>query len=104
MQDVVPPMWQRNVYYRTDIPVPDAQHALGCGMSAGHTCCLEKVHVMNRDQVHGRTQQFKGKLKEVAGRLVGDESLELEGILESTAGKVRSAYGDTKDRLRKRAF
>lgn len=64
----------------------------------------EKVHVMNRDQVHGRTQQFKGKLKEVTGRLVGDESLELEGVLENTAGKVRSAYGDTKDRLRKRAF
>lgn len=57
---------------------------------------------MNRDQVQGRTQQFTGKVKEVTGRLVGDESLELEGVLENTAGKVRSAYGDTKDRLRKR--
>lgn len=59
---------------------------------------------MNRDQVQGRTQQLKGKLKEVAGRLVGDESLELEGVLENTAGKVRSACGDTKYRLNKRAF
>jgi len=52
---------------------------------------------MNKDQVEGRVDQAKGKVKEVAGRLTGNEELEAKGNLDQAAGKVQSTYGDTKE-------
>jgi uncharacterized protein YjbJ (UPF0337 family) len=85
----------RNVLQRTDGFRAAGQYAVGCGVSTGYPLCHVKVNVMNKDQGKGGTEQ----IKELAGKLVGDEALELEGVLEGTAGKLRSTYGDTKDRL-----
>ena len=48
---------------------------------------------MNKDQVQGHINEAKGAVKEIAGKLVGNEDLEQEGTLQKTAGKVESAYG-----------
>lgn len=55
---------------------------------------------MNKDQVAGRVDQAKGKLKEVTGRVVGNESLEAEGAAEKVSGKVQSTYGDVKEKTK----
>ena len=52
---------------------------------------------MNKDQVKGRVEQAKGSVKEVAGKVVGNEKLEAEGKLDKTAGKVKAKYGDLKE-------
>jgi uncharacterized protein YjbJ (UPF0337 family) len=52
---------------------------------------------MNKDQVKGRTEQGKGKIKEVAGKAIGNKDLEQKGKIENTKGKVQAEYGDVKE-------
>jgi len=56
---------------------------------------------MNKDQLKGRARSAKGKLKEVAGRTVGNKKLEDEGKRENAGGKVESAWGDAKQDVKK---
>ncbi|MEO8738783.1 MAG: CsbD family protein [Casimicrobiaceae bacterium] len=51
---------------------------------------------MNKDQVKGRVEEAKGKAKEVAGKVVGNKKLEVEGDANQVAGKVQKTYGDAK--------
>lgn len=51
---------------------------------------------MNRDQVKGRVNQAEGKVKEVAGKLVGNESLEAKGKIQNVVGKAQAKFGDVK--------
>ena len=59
---------------------------------------------MNKDQTNGRIAEAQGKVKEVAGRIVGNEKLELKGKIENTAGKVQAAFGDAKADLKKAVY
>ena len=56
---------------------------------------------MNKDQVKGHIDEAKGAVKEIAGKLVGNEDLEQEGTIQKAAGKVESAYGDLKEDIKK---
>jgi len=40
--------------------------------------------------------QLKGKIKEVAGKIVGNKDLEAEGKVESLEGKVQEKIGKIK--------
>jgi len=55
---------------------------------------------MNKDQVAGRVEEAKGNLKEVAGKVVGNEKLEGEGVADQAAGKVQKTYGDLKEKAK----
>ncbi|KQX30168.1 CsbD family protein [Variovorax sp. Root434] len=55
---------------------------------------------MNKDQLAGRVEEAKGKLKEAAGKAIGNEKLEGKGIAEQAAGKVQKTYGDVKERAK----
>ena len=44
-----------------------------------------------KEQMKGAGQRAKGKVKETAGRAVGNPRLEVEGNLEKNVGKVRQA-------------
>ena len=55
---------------------------------------------MNKDQVAGRVDEAKGKIKEVAGKVVGNEKLEAEGQFDQGSGKVQSTYGDAKEKAK----
>jgi uncharacterized protein YjbJ (UPF0337 family) len=46
-----------------------------------------------RNRIAGRIHEVKGKVKEKAGRLTNDPSLEGEGIGEKIAGKVQKKIG-----------
>ncbi|MDP2817297.1 MAG: CsbD family protein [Polaromonas sp.] len=58
---------------------------------------------MNKHQVEGRVDEAKGKVKEVAGRVVGNENLKAEGLTDQVKGKAQSGYGDAKEGAKDRA-
>lgn len=49
-----------------------------------------------KDNAEGKMHQVKGKVKEVAGRIIGDKDLEAEGIAENIEGKVQEKIGQIK--------
>jgi uncharacterized protein YjbJ (UPF0337 family) len=68
---------------------------------AGHTRRAQTINstgaVMNKDQVKGRVEEAKGKIKEVAGRTVGNPDLEDRGTVQKVGGTVQKNYGDLKE-------
>jgi uncharacterized protein YjbJ (UPF0337 family) len=52
---------------------------------------------MNNDQVKGRVEEAKGKVKEVAGRAVGNPDLEDRGTVQKVGGTLQKKYGDLKE-------
>lgn len=46
-----------------------------------------------KEQVGGKAENLKGKIKEGAGRLSGDSDLEAEGQVEQGEGYVRDKMG-----------
>jgi len=55
---------------------------------------------MNKDRIEGSIDQAKGKVKEVAGKAVGDTKLETEGKADQAAGKVKNTIGGVKDTIK----
>lgn len=55
---------------------------------------------MNKDQVKGRLKEARGKVKELTGDVLGDKTLEREGKLEQTGGKIQAGYGDLKSDIK----
>ena len=51
---------------------------------------------MNKNQIKGRVKEVEGMIKEVAGKLVGNEKLEAKGKAQNIAGKARAKFGDVK--------
>ncbi|MFI9192096.1 CsbD family protein [Streptomyces californicus] len=51
------------------------------------------------EKTEAKTEQAKGKIKEVAGRAVGNERLTAEGRAEQTKGDARQAKEKAKDAL-----
>ncbi len=62
---------------------------------------------MNKDQVKGRVEEATGKVKEIAGKVVGNKEvvgnkdLELEGAVQGLGGKAQAAVGDLKADIKK---
>jgi uncharacterized protein YjbJ (UPF0337 family) len=56
---------------------------------------------MNKDQVKGRADEVRGKVKEVVGNAVGDKDMEKKGKLKKIKGKVQAGYGDLKRDIKK---
>ena len=49
-----------------------------------------------QDKAEGTGNQLKGKIKEHAGKAVGDPNLRDEGRADQAAGKVQKKVGDVK--------
>ncbi|MBF0100670.1 MAG: CsbD family protein [Desulfobacterales bacterium] len=49
-----------------------------------------------RDNAEGKMHQAKGKIKEVAGKIVGNSDLEAKGKNENLAGKAQEKIGEFK--------
>lgn len=52
---------------------------------------------INKDQVKGRVKEAKGTIKEVAGKLVGNEKLQQEGKTDKILGEAQARFGDVKN-------
>jgi len=51
---------------------------------------------INKHQVKGRVKEAEGMIKEVAGKLVGNEKLEEKGRVQKILGEAEAAVGDIK--------
>lgn len=47
----------------------------------------------------GDSDKTKGKMKEAAGDLTGDDDLQREGKADKAGGKVKNVVDDVKDKL-----
>ena len=56
---------------------------------------------MNKDQVQGRATEVKGDIKEAAGKMVGNQKLQGEGLVDQAKGKAQAGYGDAKEKVKK---
>jgi uncharacterized protein YjbJ (UPF0337 family) len=48
---------------------------------------------MNRDELDGKAEQIKGKVKQAAGDLTDDDRLRDEGVADEAAGDVQEGFG-----------
>ena len=55
---------------------------------------------MNKDQVQGRATEAKGDIKEAAGKLVGNQKLRGEGLIDQAKGKAQAGLGDAKEKVK----
>ena len=52
-----------------------------------------------KDKAKGKFHEIKGKVKEKAGQLTNNPSLEVEGTVEKAAGKVQGVIGQVEKAL-----
>jgi uncharacterized protein YjbJ (UPF0337 family) len=57
---------------------------------------------MDKDRVDGAIKQGTGKVKEAAGKALGDEKLKGEGKADQVKGKVQNVVGGVKDKMREK--
>lgn len=50
----------------------------------------------NKDEVEGKFDKTKGKVKEKVGEFTGDKDLEAEGEAENVKGKAQEGWGKVK--------
>ena len=56
---------------------------------------------MNKDQIKGEIKKATGNVKEAAGKLIGDKTLENKGKLKNAEGKIQRSYGNVKETFKK---
>jgi len=54
---------------------------------------------MNRDEIAGKKENFKGRVKEATGVLTGNEELESEGKSERSEGALREKGGELRRKV-----
>ena len=58
---------------------------------------------MNKHQIEGRVEQAKGKVKEVAGKLIRSDKLQVQGLADQAGGRIQATYGDARNAVRSSA-
>ncbi|HXW07641.1 MAG TPA: CsbD family protein [Vicinamibacterales bacterium] len=48
---------------------------------------------MNRDELKGKGEQLKGRIKQGVGDLTDNERMHDEGVADETAGEVQEGFG-----------
>ncbi len=56
---------------------------------------------MDREHVKGAADKAKGAIKDAAGKITGDTTLEAEGKIDKAKGSAHNTAGDVKDAIRK---
>jgi uncharacterized protein YjbJ (UPF0337 family) len=54
---------------------------------------------MNQDELKGKGEQIKGKLKKAAGDLTDDERLHNEGTSDEVRGQAREGFGKARRKV-----
>lgn len=53
----------------------------------------------NRDEIEGRAENIKGRIKEAAGTLTGNKALEEEGADQRSGGAVQEGLGTARRKV-----
>ena len=56
---------------------------------------------MDRNRIEGTKHEVKGAIKEMAGKVTGNKTQQVEGHLEKNAGKAQKEAGKVADHLRR---
>jgi uncharacterized protein YjbJ (UPF0337 family) len=56
---------------------------------------------MSKEGIEGATQKGVGAVKEAAGKVVGNEKLQAEGVADKVVGSGKEAVGKAKDAVHK---
>jgi uncharacterized protein YjbJ (UPF0337 family) len=56
---------------------------------------------MNRDQVEGKAEALKGKIKQGVGNMTDDPDLHDEGVADEAAGTAQDTFGKAKETVGK---
>ena len=56
---------------------------------------------MDKEHVKGAADKAKGAIKDTAGKMTGDKSLQAEGKMDKAKGAAHQAAGDIKDSARR---
>jgi len=54
---------------------------------------------MNRDELEGKAQALKGKVKQAAGDLTDNPELHDEGVVDEAAGKTQDTIGHARRKV-----
>ncbi|WP_340692836.1 CsbD family protein [Hyphomonas sp.] len=57
---------------------------------------------MDKEHIKGAAKKAEGSVKEAAGKMAGDKSLEMKGKADKAEGNIRNAAGDVKDAFKKK--
>jgi uncharacterized protein YjbJ (UPF0337 family) len=55
---------------------------------------------MEKEQVTGKVDELKGKVKQGIGKATDNPNLQAEGLVDEAKGKVKQAYGDLKNAVK----
>ena len=55
--------------------------------------------MLNDDELRGKAEQIKGRVKDAAGKATGDERLRDEGAADEAAGKVQETFGKARRKV-----
>jgi len=55
---------------------------------------------MNREQVRGTVRGFAGRVKEEAGRLLGNRAMQQRGIAQAASAKAERNLGDAAETIK----
>lgn len=53
----------------------------------------------SQDELNGKAESMKGRIKQAAGDLADDERLHDEGVADEAVGKTQEAFGRTKRKV-----
>ena len=53
----------------------------------------------NKDEMAGKVQQFKGKVKQAVGNATDDPKLHDEGVADEAGGELREGFGTAKRKV-----
>jgi uncharacterized protein YjbJ (UPF0337 family) len=56
---------------------------------------------MNKEQVTGKVDELKGKVKEKVGEATNDPATQVDGLKDQVKGQVKQAYGNMKEEANK---
>ena len=55
--------------------------------------------MLNDDELRGKAEQIKGRVKDADGKATGDERLRDEGAADEAAGKVQETFGKARRKV-----
>ncbi len=55
--------------------------------------------MLNDDELRGKAEQIKGRVKDAVGKATGDERLRDEGAVDEAAGKVQETFGKARRKV-----
>jgi len=53
----------------------------------------------NKDEIAGKANQLKGKVKQAVGNATGDPRLHDEGVADQAGGELREGFGTAKRKV-----